>query len=146
MIIRQANDDDKEQVFKTMQVWAAEFSIDYSPEKLMAEVENFLKFGHIIVGIEDASVCGFLICEFKEWKWRGQTVGDEKMFYVKPEWRGCGLAQLLTQAYEVTGKAYGCSELYFSPNTLGSDAPERARKHMEKAGYSFYGYLMKKEI
>lgn len=147
MHIKKIGIGDAQEVFPVIFKWLEEFGIKFDKNRLIEQYIDMMRRDVIWLCVYDKNkMVGFVVGEAMDQIWTSSKIMVEHFLFVVSSHRGTEAAHLLMEELAKYAADLSCSHILVFPNVLGSTAPDRARAFLEKEGYNFYGYCMKKEV
>jgi GNAT superfamily N-acetyltransferase len=144
--LRQATLEDFEEVYPILLSWIRELGSDGDRDSIFKQYSLVLKNGPGLLLEVDGKIAAMIGISIHSLEWLNKKYLAEQYLYVVPEYRGKGVFKELMSHVENFAKLMGCSEIILSPTFAGSMDPNIAKRGMEKLGYDFFGYVMRKGV
>ena len=147
MHIKRIGIADAQEVFPVIFKWLSEFGIKFDKDRLIEQYIEMMRRDVVWLCVYDKDqMVGFVVGDPMDQIWTSNKIMAEQFLFVLPDYRGTEAGHLLMDELAKYAEDLDCSHILVFPNVLGSTQPDRARAFLEKEGYNFYGYCMKKEV
>lgn len=138
MIIRNAKEQDVDAIVELIMLFYAEglnaSGLSFDKESLRVTVDTVIKNHIFIVAENDDGIQGCIAGLFASSIFDNkQKVVEEKIWFIKPEFRGNGAAIKLLKALEVTAKTIGADIIIMAHMT--NIMPDKVKKIYNSFGY-----------
>lgn len=141
--------DDVKSLFNIGKEWVIETGNYVSDSAVMEEaigcINDAITFGAFDTNKNDKLI-GFIVLQKQKLFWFDKMVLVENMMFVSKDYRDIGVGSKLLEFVDSLALNSKYSHVFMFPNKFGSSSPEKAKSVMEKNGYVFHGYIMRKDF